>query len=99
MNTSHFANFQYMAKEYAREVSYNEEKQKHFLAGVNWAFMAIRSTIANAGHPMATDSDNQRMMDWTVRDLKKAMKELEAKIAKAKPTLNSNPEGDGAINA
>ena len=79
MNTLHISNYEYVARKFAEETIVNEKKEKYFLEGVAWAFRAINSTIESSGHPMAENAMNEKMMDWTVRDIKKAMKTLMAK--------------------
>ena len=77
MNSLHISNYERVASEYAEEIHINDEKKKYFLDGVKWAFKAIKDTISNTGHPMADDSMNAKMSEWTLKDIKKAMKQLE----------------------
>lgn len=54
MNCQHVSNYNYVVKEYAKEIIHNDEKEKCFLDGVSWAFDAINHTIRSSVHPLAS---------------------------------------------
>lgn len=76
MNAKHISNFEQVALQFAEEIIVNEDKRDYFLKGAKWAVEAIESTIANSGHPMASDSDNAKFSEWTLRDIKKAIRDI-----------------------
>lgn len=76
MSSDHFKNYEYVAEQYAKETIINSDKEKYFLDGVRWAMRSIELTLARSGHPMADDSTNAMLKEWTLKDLKRVMKKM-----------------------